>query len=76
MNLNSALKYNKFLKILDLSHNSVTIDEETKLNINIHPNLIRLDLKNTKSPQEDVNWVENTLIKKSVKINLQFKKEI
>ncbi len=58
-----------------MSYNNITLPTDAKVYLNLHPCLIKLDLHETKTPNEDINWVDNTLIKKRVKSNLQYKKD-
>lgn len=75
MNLTSALKHNKNIKILDLSFTNINLSEDAKVYLNLHPCLIKLDLHESRTSAEDLNLIETALIKKSVKHNLQNKKE-
>ena len=77
------MKNNKHLKILDLSYSQIFLDADTKTLIEQHPSLIKMDLHSTKCTEgnifkvkfiEEVKMIESTLIRKSVKQNLSYKK--
>ena len=73
-NLNLGLKFNSFIKKIDLSHNEITMNEETKQIAESHPTLAVLDLRHTNSDEKLLKELQDCLIKKSIKLQLNNKK--
>ena len=73
-NLNLGLKFNSFIKKIDLSHNEITMNEETKQIAESHPTLSVLDLRHTNSDEKLLKELQDCLIKKSIKLQLNNKK--
>ena len=69
-NLNLGLKYNNTIRIINLCHTDVLINEDTKKIADAHPTLINLNVHHTKTPEADAKQLENLLVKKSVKLHL------
>ena len=73
-NLNLGLKFNSVIKKIDLSHNEITMNEETKQIAESHPTLAVLDLRHTNSDEKLLKELQDCLIKKSIKLQLNNKK--
>lgn len=69
-NMHLALKFNNCIKIINLSHTEIIINDDTKKIADAHPTLINLNVHHTKSDELDAKDLENILIKKSVKLHL------
>ena len=69
-NLHISLKFNNTIKVVNLCHNEIEMTDETKKIADNHPTLIELNLRHTLSSKENVEELENILIKKAVKLKL------
>ena len=75
-NLNLALKFNSVIKSIDLSHNELSMDEETLKIAETHPSLGTLDLRHTNSNEELLKKLDDVLIKKAIKLQLTSKNHL
>lgn len=73
-NLHLALKYNNYIRIINLGHTEILINDDTKKIAEAHPTLINLNAHHTKSTEVDAKDLESILIKKSVKFHLNASK--
>jgi hypothetical protein len=69
-NLHISLKFNNTIKVVNLCHNEIEMTDETKKIADNHPTLIELNMRHTLSTKENVEELENILIKKAVKLKL------
>jgi hypothetical protein len=69
--LGLCLRLNTTISVIDLSYTNCLFDEEIKNGVRDHPMLNKLDLRNTKSQEEDLKYIDNILVEKFVKKNLQ-----
>ena len=65
---NEALKFNNVLKTLNLSYSDVILRDETVKIAELHPALIFLEIKNTKTKDEIIYDLEKKLTRKKIKI--------
>ena len=66
-----CLRLNNTISVIDLSNTNCVFDEEIKTGVKDHPMLNKLDLRFTKVQEEDLKYIDNVLIEKFVKKNLQ-----
>ena len=66
-----CLRLNNTISVIDLSNTNCIFDEEIKTGVKEHPMLNKLDLRFTKCTEEELKYIDNVLIEKSVKKNLQ-----
>lgn len=66
-----CLRLNSTISVIDLSNTNCTFDEDIRTGVKEHPMLNKLDLRFTKCQEEDLKFIDNILIEKFVKKNLQ-----
>ncbi len=66
-----CLRLNSTISIIDLSNTNCIFDDEIRNGVKEHPMLNKLDLRYTKVQEEDLKYVDNVLIEKFVKKNIQ-----
>jgi hypothetical protein len=69
--LGLCLRLNSTISIIDLSNTNCIFDDEIRNGVKEHPMLNKLDLRYTKVQEEDLKYVDNVLIEKFVKKNIQ-----
>lgn len=69
--MSSCLRLNTTISVIDLSNTNCIFDEDIKNGVIEHPMLTKLDLRFTKSSPEDLKFIDDVLIEKKVKKNLQ-----
>ena len=67
----TCLRLNTTISIIDLSNTSCIFDDDIKAGIKEHPMLTKLDLRFTKCTEEEMKFIDDVLIEKYVKKNLE-----
>lgn len=65
------MKLNTTVSVIDLSNTNCVFDEDIKQGVIEHPMLTKLDLRFTKCSEEELKFIDDMLIEKKVKRNLQ-----
>ena len=66
-----CLRLNNTISVIDLSNTNCVFDEEIRAGVKDHAMLNKLDLRFTKVQEEDLKYIDNVLIEKFVRKNLQ-----
>jgi hypothetical protein len=66
--LDVALKQNCTIKTIDLSHNNFNLVENLFNTIISNPSLTKLDIRNTKISENEIEKIEKALVKKEVQL--------